>query len=124
MAVGNVRRPFLASQDPYLRADALLSKGLEEAVVAKAALWKALLRIDPRPRERNPRRALASLDRAARVSALASATDAGEPGRLQNATCDVRYDANLGVTHMVGRIEVERSGKELAPILDPRSWSC
>jgi len=121
MALGPTRRTFLASRDPTRAADSLLKAGLEETAVAKVALREALRVAGASARvPTNATGGGASAPR--RLAPFTPATDDGPP--LRNPTCTVEFNANSGVTSIVGRVEVRRTVEQLAPILDPRAWAC
>ena len=120
MALGRQRRPFLGSLDPTQEADSLLRVGLDDATKAKKALAQALLLLNPRP-------IVPSLGPGATPTAFSlGAPVAGDSVELplKDLTCEVRFNAQLGLTTMIGGARVRRPGEFLAPILDPRSWSC
>lgn len=104
--------PILGGRFPFLAAasdeaiDSLLRTGLQQAREAKKALNESLLRVNVR----------------------SSGTKSGhiDPDKpdVTDLTIQTYFDAKLGITTMVGRGLLRRNKDQLAPILDPRSWSC
>jgi hypothetical protein len=119
--------PFRLITTPFLglsQNDELLPKGLEEATEAKRQLHDALMRANPRIFIPTPQRGLV-----ARASSFSdSFVKPAEPQEneadiVKDPKCTVVFNAERGLTTMTGSAKVRRSEKELAPILDPRSWS-
>ena len=107
--------PILGDRFPFLAAasdeaiDSLLRTGLQEAKEAKKALNESLLRVNVRPSGTSGTRSVH--------------VDPDEPD-VTDLTSQTTFDAKLGITTMVGRALLRRTKDQLAPILDPRSWSC
>jgi hypothetical protein len=119
MGLRGNQRPFLGSA-----ADDLLVQGLDAAKQTKIDLRAELARIN-RPL------ALASPNPPVPPRRFAPAPLPPTPGAaadpdenpVQNATCTVDYNANSKITRIIGRARVKRTMAQLAPVLDPRSWS-
>jgi hypothetical protein len=132
---GRPRRPFLASLDPTRAADSLLREGLDQATEAKRVLRQQLLRLDPTGQVATPRPAPAQhqVKPAAQREAVTVAANADEKARaateddeiqLTDPFCETTYDAIRRLTTMIGRARVRCPAIPLAPLLDPRAWSC
>ena len=106
MPVLGQRRPFLAAASAEA-IDDLLRTGLRDAKEAKRVLNDALLQVNP---------GTGSLIRGVAVDPDAPA--------VTDLTSQTMFDAKTGITTMVGSGTVRRNRDQLAPILDPRSWSC
>jgi hypothetical protein len=100
----------------------LLKAGLEDAAAKKAQLRDALRLAGAAARVPANSRGGNVKGRGFASGAVAPAADDGP--QLRNPLCTVKFDANAGVTSIVGTVEVRRTIAELAPILDPRSWAC
>jgi hypothetical protein len=112
----------------------LLRDALDQATEAKRLLRQQLLRLDPTGQVPTPRPAPAQhqVKPAAQREAVAVASNADEKAppatedaiQLADPFCETTYDAIRRLTKMVGRAKVRCPAVQLAPILDPRSWSC
>jgi len=104
MPVLGKRRPFLAAASDEATDD-LLRTGLRDAKEAKRVLNDSLRQVNLVARS------------------MSRDVDPDAPA-VTDLTSQTTFDARTGITTMVGRGTVRRSREQLAPILDPRSWSC
>jgi len=105
--------------------DSLLRTGLDQATQAKQALKDALQRVSPLQRVPKPGTPGSRL-RTTSVAAGNSATAQDAPAEdvIKDLNCDVHFNPNTGLTRMLCSASIKRTQRELAMILDPRSWSC
>jgi len=115
MARGPERRRFLGSAD--IEVDALLTRALEDAHKLKVALRTAMRRAGARPKAVD-----AYARRESSRSGARAAPAAEKPMHVRNPSSVATFDAVRRLTTMIARAEVDRSPRELAPLIDPRSW--
>jgi hypothetical protein len=124
MTVGSLRMRFIGDAALNQSADALLRASLDDAKERKKRLREALVRLQPALPVPSPRPGVGGQLPRERTAPPQLSTDAIEEDLVTDPTCDVKFDATRRVTEVLGGAKVRRSLAELAPILDPRSWSC
>jgi len=122
LALSRPSRKFLPDRSQEAE-DALLRHGLEQATQTKQALRDALHHVSPRPRvtsaSTGKRRKAPTVARVAK-----GATDAARPEDLiKDINCNVHFNTYTGLTTMMCSASIKHTKRELALILDPRSWS-
>jgi len=116
------RTPFLGGRED--EANRLLRRALTQAAAVKLQLRQALGAVHPRAPVVGgipPIPGTNTKDRSSQAKQrLAQQREAADT--IKDLLSQSTFDANTGITEIVGQATVRRSHDELAIILDPRSW--